>query len=216
MISVNKNIFASLAFVCLSVWAYAQESRNSTPKEVRGSGRIVQEQRILAPFNTLDIDYLRGKITVEVGGTASSLDAQLDDNLRPFLRIEEKENRLKISLRDAQGSPVWAVDESIKVVIKTPALDRLVYNANGTLTVSGLSGDSFSFANKANGTVTLRGEVKNLDVISTANGLIQAEELVADWAKVVTQGNAAIRVNAKELKLVKSGNAQISNVSEGP
>jgi hypothetical protein len=107
MISVNKTLITSLAFMCMSVLVYAQEGKNGTPKEVRGSGRTVQEHKVLKSFNVLEIEYLHGNITVEVGGTTSSLEVELDDNLHPLLQVEENGNTLKLALRDAQGSPIW-------------------------------------------------------------------------------------------------------------
>jgi hypothetical protein len=42
---------------------------------------------------------------VEVGGTASTADIRIDDNLRPYLRIEEADNKLTLSFRDPEGNP---------------------------------------------------------------------------------------------------------------
>ncbi len=130
------------------------------------------------------------------------------------MRIEEETGRLKLSFRAPEDHPFRMNNASVKVTLRTPALKRLTHGSNNDVTVNGLRGDSFSLANAGNGTVILRGKVTTLDITSTANGSIRAEELVTDQANVVNQANAGVRVNAKSMSLVKAGNGSVTNVGE--
>ena len=211
-----KHMLAGLVFLGLSAPMHAQKETSEKPVEVHGSGRLVKEQKAVKYFNALQIEYVSGKVKVEIGGTVSALEAQLDDNLQPLLHLEEEDSTLKLSFRDGQGAPVWTIDASVEITIKTPELKGVVYNTNGILTVSGIGGYSFSLINKANGKVKLQGKVRSLEVVSMANGFIEAGELLARTANVVTHANATVQVNAKELNELKSGHGSIVNVFRKP
>lgn len=207
-------LLAGLAFLCLSAPLHAQDDPYAARKEVRGSGKIVQEQKTLKPFDALEIEQLHGEVTVEVGGTVASADIRMDDNLRPYLRIEEEDGRLKLSFRDPEGNPYWIGKSAVTITLRTPALKRLAHGSNSDVTVNGLAGETFSLANGANGNVTLRGRVTTLEIAAAANGNVRAEELAADKANMVTQANGNVRVNAKTLSLVKAGHGNVTNVGE--
>lgn len=210
----SRNLLAGLALLCLSAPLHAQDDKYAANKEVRGSGQIVQEQKTLKPFDALEIKQLHADVTVEVGGTASTADIRIDDNLRPYLRIEEEDGRLILSFRDPEGNPYWISKSAVTIILRTPTLKRLAHGSNSDITVTGLHGETFSLANAANGNVTLRGKVNTLEIVSAANGRVRAEELATDQANVVTQANASVRVNAKSMSLVKAGNGSVTNVGE--
>ena len=69
-----RSLFALLILICFSNCCLAQNNKASTPIEVQGSGRIVQEKQMLKSFDTLDLEYLYGFISVEVGDAAQTLD----------------------------------------------------------------------------------------------------------------------------------------------
>jgi hypothetical protein len=214
MLLSYQNLLAGLALLFLTAPLHAQNDKHAAQQEVHGSGKIVQEQRTLKPFDALEIKEFHGDVIVEVGGTASTADIRIDENLRSYLRIEEETGRLKLSFRAPEDHPFRMNNASVKVTLRTPALKRLTHGSNNDVTVNGLRGDSFSLANAGNGTVILRGKVTTLDITSTANGSIRAEELVTDQANVVNQANAGVRVNAKSMSLVKAGNGSVTNVGE--
>ena len=214
MRSFSRNLLAGLALLCLSAPLHAQDDPYAPQHEVRGSGRVVQELKTLKPFDALEIEQFHGNVVVEVGGTASTADIRIDDNLRPYLRIEEEDGRLKLSFRHPEGDPYWISKSAVTITLRTPTLKRLAHGSNSDITVTGLRGDNFALANGANGNVTLRGKVNTLDIVSAANGQVRAEELAADQANVVTQANASVRINAKTMSLVKAGNGSVTNVGE--
>ncbi len=211
MLRSFRNLLAGLALLCLAAPLHAQDAAR---KEMHGSGKMVQEQKTLKPFDALEIKEFNADVIVEVGGTASTADIRIDENLRPYLRIEEEDGRLKLSFRGPDDHPFRMNKSSVTVTLRTPTLKRLSHGSNSDVTVNGLHGDRFSLANAGNGTVTLRGKVTTLEITSAANGSIRAQELAADQANVVTQANAGVRINAKSLSLVKSGNGSVTNVGE--
>jgi hypothetical protein len=209
-----RNLLAGLALVCLAAPLHAQHDKHNPSHDVHGSGRVVQEQKTLKPFTAVEIKQFPGTVTVEVGGTASSADIRIDEDLRPYLRIEEADNKLTLSFRDPEGNASGAGKASVTVTLRTPTLTALGNSSNGDVTVNGLNGDVFALANGANGNVTLRGKVNTISLVSTANGSIHAEELKAQEASVVSQNNGNVRLNAKSVSLVKSGNGSVTNVGE--
>ncbi|MBD0260929.1 MAG: DUF2807 domain-containing protein [Cytophagales bacterium] len=209
-----RNLLAGLALLCLTTPLHAQNDKDAARKDAHGSGKIVQEQKTLKPFDALEIKDFHADVIVEVGGTASTADIRIDETLRPYLRIEEENGRLKLSFPAPEDHPFRMNKSSVTVTLRTPTLKRLSYGSNNDITVNGLRGDNFSLAHAGNGTVTLRGKVTTLEIASSANGSIRAEELTADKANVVNQANAGVRINAKSLSLVKSGNGSVTNVGE--
>jgi hypothetical protein len=214
MLLSYRNLLAGLVLLCLSAPLHAQDNDKYDPaNELRGSGKVVQEQKTLKPFDALEIEQFPAKVTVEVGGTAYAADIRVDDNLRPYLSLEEENGRLKLSFRDPEGDPFWISRSSVTVVLRTPALKQLTNGSNGDVTVNGMNGDAFSLTNEINGKVTLRGKISTLEIVSAANGSIHAEELVAGKANVVNQANGHVRVNAKSLSLINAGNGNVTNAA---
>ncbi|GAB3643471.1 GIN domain-containing protein [Spirosoma arcticum] len=203
-------IFALL----LSIILQAQHSKYDASQEILGSGQVVQEIKRVEPFTEIQTRQFPAKITVEVGGSESSVGISLDDNLRQFLRIDQEDGILKLSFADPQGKPSWVSKSAISVTVRTPQLIRLRHGSNSDVLVKGLSGEWFDLANEANGNVTLLGKVTTFNVASAANGGIRADELITQTANVITLANATLRVNAQTVNEVRSGRAQIINVAK--
>lgn len=202
-----------MAFL-LSCAVYAQESKYDASQELRGSGRVVRETKIVEPFDGIEINLFPAKITVEVGAAEPSVDISIDDNLRPLLHLDTKDGILQFSFKDPRDKPFWISQSAIKVTVKTPRLKQLKNRgSNSDILVSGLRGESFDLVNEANADITLRGNVNTFDLVSSANGTIHAEKLIAKTAHVVTQANATIRINAQTVHEVKSGHASLVNVA---
>ena len=71
--------------------------------------------------------------------------------------------------------------------------------------MTGLAGTQFSLTNEANGTVTLLGAVDTFNLLSIANGTINADKLP------VQQANATVRINAHSANTVNASHASIIN-----
>ena len=198
----------------LSITIQAQDNKYDAAQELRGSGQVIQETRRVEPFTEIQTRQFPAKITVEVGDSESSVAISLDDNLRPFLRIDQQEGILKLSFIDPQGKPFWISKSTISVTIRTPRLVGFRHGSNSDVLVKGLSGERFDLANEANGNVTLRGKVTTLNVDSGANGNVWADELITKTTNVITRANATLRINAQAVHEIKSGQAQVINVAK--
>lgn len=192
----------------------AQDSKYSNHNEVRGSGKISREQRSVAPFRAIAIGPFLSSVTVDVGGTQSVVNVQIDDNLTSFLKIKSVDGVLTVDFKDPNNKQFWLSRATIDVTIKTPSLSQLRNESNGNVLITNLTGESFDLINQANGNVTLRGAVGEFNVVSAANGDIRAKELIATKARVITQANATVEVNTRQLNAQKSGHATIRNVAE--
>ena len=210
-----KKAYLLLLLPCLlSVKLYAQTDKYSSQRELRGSGKISREDRIVAPFQSIDIRQFLSKVTIHVGGTQSAVSVEFDDNFKQFLRVESVDGVLKLDFKDPDNKPFWLGKGTIQVTVKTPSLSELRNESNGDVVVYGLTGKSFDLTNQGNGSVTLRGSVTQLNVVSAANGDVRAQGLTAQKANVITQANATVEVNARQLDSQKSGHATIRNVIE--
>ena len=198
----------------LSLPIQAQDSTSRSSSEVRGSGHIVRETKLVAPFTEIQTQQFPAMIAVEVGGQESSLAISLDDNLRPYLRIDQQNGILKLAFAQPSGKPVWISQSIIRVTIRTPQLIGFRHGSNSDVLIQGLSGEWFDLANEANGSVRLRGKVTRFNVISAANGDVRADELLTQTANVVSKANATLRVNAKVMEAINSGQGQVINVAK--
>lgn len=205
-------LFAFIWLLSLSI--QAQDSKYSSQQELRGSGRIVRETKTVAPFTEIQTQQFPTNITVEIGGNESSVDISLDDNLRPYLRIDQENGILELSFAEPSGKPFWISKSTISVTIRTPQLIGFRHGSNSDVLIQGLSGEWFDLTNEANGNVTLRGKVVTFNVASAANGGVRAEELLTQTTNVVALANATLRVNAQNVNEVKTGHAQVINVAK--
>lgn len=209
-----KKISLLLLLFGLAITLHAQDTKYRPQRELRGSGRIVREDREVASFQAIDIRQFLSKVSVEVGGTQSVVSIQFDDNFKSFLRVESVDGVLRLDFRDPDDKPFWLGKGTIDVKIKTPSLSRLRNESNGDVVVNNLTGKSFELTNQGNGNVTLRGSVAQLNVVSMTNGDVRARELTVQNANVITQANATVEVNARQLNSQRAGQATIRNVTQ--
>ena len=199
----------------LALTSQAQDATYSSSLEARGSGRMVRETKLVAPFTEIQTQQFPANITVEVGGSESSVAINLDDNLRPYLRIDQQNDILKLSFTDSLGKPFWISQSTMSVTIRTPQLIDFRHGSNSDVLIQGLRGKWFDLAHEANGRVMLRGKVTSFNVVSTANGNVGADELLTQRANVVSTARATVRVNAQDIKEINSGQGQIINIARG-
>ncbi len=192
----------------------AQDAKYSNQNELRGSGKISREQRNVAPFKAISIGPFLSSVTVDVGGTQSVVNVQIDDNLKPFLVVRSVDGVLTVDFKDPDNKQFWLSKGTIDVTVKTPSMDQLRNESNGNVVINNLTGETFDLINQANGNVTLRGTVGQFNVISEANGDVRAKELIARKARVVTKANATVEVNTRQLQAQKSAHATIRNIAE--
>ena len=209
------NQTALLLLLCwLTNAVYAQDDKYSSQRELRGSRKLSQEDRVVAAFQAIQIGSFLSNVTVDVGGTESEVRIRLDDNFKSFLRVESVDGVLKLDFKDPNNKPFWLSKGTIDVRIKTPSLRQLQNGSNGNVMINNLTGESFDLTNQSNGNVTLRGTIGQLNVVSEANGDVRAQGLIAQQANVITLANATVEVNARQIRSQKAGQATIRNIAE--
>ncbi|WP_375447164.1 GIN domain-containing protein [uncultured Fibrella sp.] len=192
---------------------YAQTARHDPGYELRGNGRVVRETKQVKSFEAIEIDQFPARVVVEAGASESSVTISIDDNLRSWLVVDDRNGTLRLAFKSPGNRPLWVSKSSIDVVIRTSTLQRFRHGSNSDVAVRGLRGESFAFVNGANGNVRLEGKVKTFDLVSNANGHIDAAGLLATTANVLTQANATIRINARDVNEVRNANAEVINVA---
>jgi hypothetical protein len=205
----------ALLMLLLPVTVCAQGVRYTAANELRGSQNIVQETTPIAPFSELHISQFPATVTVETGAAESSVTVSIDDNLRSLLQLRQEPGKLYVSF-NSEPNGQWVNKATIRVLVKTPRLNKLRHESNSDVQVLGITGESFDLTNEANGTVTLVGLVDTLNVVSRANGLIDASELPARVANIVTNANATLRINAQSVREQNGAHASITNQVKRP
>ncbi len=215
LVARMKNALVVLVLL-LSPDGYAQESVYDPQNELRGNGKPVQVTKRIKPFKEVDIRPFPAQITIDAGATESVVALTIDENLRPFLRIDDGGGRLILSVEHPQGKPVWISSSILKISIKTPELTGLTYRSNSNLVVNNLHGESLDLANQGNATVMLLGSVKTMNLINGANGSVDAQQLITQKTNVISRANGSVRVYAKDVSVVSTGLGSVVNVADSP
>ena len=166
-------------------------------------------------FETLNIEGFNGQITVEVGGTTTSLTATVPNGKQNLFQATNKNGDLSISYNEpyTEGKD-WESSGKVVVVIKTPSLKALKNSTNSQVTISGLNGDRFDLTEKGNSSVVLGGEVRFFKLNLSGNGNIDAAGLATKFTEMKVSGNGNITMNSLGYMLDKTGNSRIRNVNK--
>lgn len=134
-------------------------------ESLTGSGRVVERAFDLSGFDQVEINYAF-QATVEQG-EAFSVRIRIDDNLEPYLRVEQVGARLVIGLDPERMLSLS--NATLEAEITMPALAAAEANGASRLTLAGFSGQG-DLRLAASGASTLRGEVEARDVTLLVSG----------------------------------------------
>lgn len=204
------------SMLLLSLDSYAQGNLYDPQNELRGNGKPVQLTKPTKPFKDVEIRPFPAEITIDAGANESAVAVTIDENLRPLLRIDDEGGKLTLSFEHPQGKPFWINSSIIKIHIKTAELKGLTYRSNSNLAVNNLQGESLDLANQGNATVTLKGNMKTVNLTNLANGAIHAEQLATEKANVVSRANGIVRVHTKDVSVVNTGRGSVVNIADLP
>lgn len=201
-------IIAVLSTVC----CYTQAQRGP----LRGTGKLITKMFDFRDFDKLTFEDLDGKIEVEIG-KPFSVKVEIDENLEPLLEVkkENQEGVLSIGLRGNQNNKMYIENTRIKVKVTMPEASVIQHRGNSNLHVTGIVGRYFRLENSGNGSVTLQGNIDELDIKKNGNGEVKAQGLVAKTAKVKSYGNGNVRVNT-QISLTAHGSGNNSVMQFGP
>jgi hypothetical protein len=159
--------------------------------QVRGSGNRKTESRDVTGFNEVVVN---GAYRVEIEGSEPrSLEIEADDNILPLIKTEVVDGRLQIGndrSYNTQSLPVVRIGMSDLRMLSLPGA--------GDIRLSGVSNDSLKITVDGAGKLSASGETENLDVTLNGAGMLDARELRAQSATVVSNGAGMSSVYASE------------------
>lgn len=148
---------------------------------LKGSGNVKIEKRLLASFDSLDANYV-GSIQVRSQGQ-ESLEISGDDNIIPLITTEVKNGTLYI--RPSKG---YNPQQKLQIIISTPDLKSFVFDGVGEANLSNLKNDRMEIVVRGVGGFTASGETKEADITLSGVGSLDAKNLHTVNAKVNSTG----------------------------
>jgi hypothetical protein len=130
--------------------------------------------------------------------------------------VKENDGELTIQLEGNNYNKLYLERTNITVSVTMPEVSIVKHRANSRLNITGIMGRYFRIKNSGNGSVTLKGTIDELDIISSGNGEVQAEQMVARSLKIEKAGNGDVYINTDNAFTANgSGNGDIINNGEG-
>lgn len=164
---------------------------------VKGSGKVVEETRNLAPFSKIES---QGSTDVVVTiGSPSRVVVKADDNILPLITTSVTGDSLLIGSR---GN--YSTGANIQVLVTVPSLTSLELAGSGTLAVSGLQEQTFRVGLSGSGDITAAGTASEVNVSIAGSGDVHLFGLIAQNGQVSVTGSGDIEVHA-----VQSLNASV-------
>jgi hypothetical protein len=198
-------LFATLLFSSCQLFGF---------RHIEGNGVVATQTRNVSKANRLK---MAGSFDVEITqGPTVSVQIEGDDNILPYIIVEEREGFLVIKSKEYIS---YSASNDIKVFITTPNLEEVILAGSGNiigkskfsgsdkliLKIAG-SGDMKMEVNTPNvhseiagsGSITLNGETKDESVKIAGVGDYNADGLKAENAKVSIAGSGDVKVFAAE------------------
>ncbi len=147
------------------------------PSNIKGSGTAKTETRTLSSFNALDVEYA-GAIEVRSQGQ-ESLTVSGDDNIIQFITTEVKNGTLYI-----RGTKGYSPQQKLQIIVSTPDVKRFVFDGVGEANLSNIKNDRLEIVVTGVGSFSASGETKEVDIILSGIGSVDAKNLHAVNAKV--------------------------------
>jgi Putative auto-transporter adhesin, head GIN domain len=206
---ILATIFLFLLLLANTNTAFAQS------RPLRGSGNIITKAYDFKDFDKVELADLDGKTTIEIGKTFA-IKIEIDDNLLPILKVENRNGKLLIAFDKNENNRRYIEDTGLRIHITMPEISVLEHHGNSGVVVNGIVGRYFSIENDGNGGATLNGTIDKLDIKQRGNGSVQAKNLTAKFVSVNAAGNGSVKVNASvSLSAKGKGNGSIINTGNG-
>lgn len=171
---------------------------------VRGSGDLSTERREVSSFTEIALAG-SGEVHVEITGS-ESLVVTAEDNLLPLLRTEVVEGRLEI-----EPTERITATETITYAVTAADLEGVSITGSGTVTITGLDGETFTTEISGSGTIEPEGTVDELTVRIAGSGNYAGESLAAavGSVEIAGSGDAVVDVtDALSVTISGSGNVE--------
>lgn len=158
---------------------------------IKGSGVSKTESRDIADFKIVSSDAV-ADVNVTIG-EPKSVEVTSDDNLLPMIVTEVVDGELKIRTSGSFNTSI-----GLKLNITTPNLDSVNSSGVGKVNINGLDSEQFAIGLAGVGSVSVKGQVKNLDVTVSGVGSAKLRELTAESVSVTVSGVGGAEVYASK------------------
>jgi len=176
----------------------------SNPSNVQGSGIAKTENRSVAAFDSLDVNYA-GAIAVR-SQEQQSLEITGDDNIIPFITTEVKNGTLYV--RATKG---YSPQQKLQIRVSTPNVKRFVFDGVGEANLSNIKNDRLEIVVTGVGSFSASGETKEVDITLSGVGSVDAKNLRAVNAKVNSTAVGSVDLYVtRQLDINSSGIGEIN------
>ena len=178
---MKKFIILNLTFLFISCNACFVHM-NGFGVSIKGSGNIINENRKLTDFHTVEIV---GSVDVDiVSGDSFSCNVEGDDNLVPIVETTVTSNTLEIS---TEGR--YSTKNPLIVYLTMPVLDKAKIIGSGDMTISDVTKDKVILTITGSGDITASGSVGILEAVVSGSGDLSLQNLQADHVNVTINGS---------------------------
>jgi len=174
------------------------------PSNVQGSGIAKTENRAVASFDSLDVNFA-GAIAVR-SQEQQSLEISGDDNIIPFITTEVKNGTLYV--RATKG---YSPQQKLQIRVSTPNVKRFVFDGVGDANLFNIKNDRLAIVVTGVGSFSVSGETKELDITLSGVGSVDAKNLRAVNVKVNSNavGNVDLYVT-RQLDINSTGIGEVN------
>ena len=174
------------------------------PGGVKGSGIAKTEKRVVASFDSLDVNYA-GAIEMR-SQEQQNVQISGDDNIIPLITTEVRNGTLYI-----RGIKGYSPQQKLQVIVSTPNVKRFVFDGVGEANLSNIKNDRLEIVVNGVGGLSASGETKELDINLSGVGSVNAKNLRAVNVKANSNavGNVDLYATGK-LDVTASGIGEVN------
>lgn len=183
-------------------------------KEIKGSGKLAQESRILRDIREVDLSGI-GNLHIELGED-EGLRIEAEDNLVQYFKLDINKDKLRIGLQSGvRLAPTLPVDYyltvkdlkaitlsgsgSIEVNSWTGRNVEMTLAGSGDIQVKDLSVQSAKVKIPGSGNITVSGVVQEQDITIGGSGSYLAAALESGKARAKIEGSGSVEVRTLDV-----------------
>ncbi len=181
---------------------------------VRGSGHVVEEERAVKDFTSLE-NATFGDVIITVGDE-ESLKIEAEDNLLPYLHTEVHNGKLVIS---TESGTIFRHTQPVKFYVTVKSLDAVILTGSGSIDAPELTAKSFDVRLAGSGDVNIDGvAADNTEINLAGSGSITVGQVDGDALEVSIPGSGNVNieggaVDQQTVTIMGSGNYRGSEMS---
>ncbi len=212
---LNNNLFILFSFCLLTLLSgcyfdFDDDDDGLFGATIRGSGNVVAEDRLLSPFEQINVE---GAISVIITqGNEQLIQIEADDNIIPIIETEVRSRELRID-----NSRKYRSDNPVRIYITAPEISKIKMSGSGSVysenTLEGnllhlqtygsgnvdlaLDYETLETEGRGSGNFLLSGVVTRQDVKISGSGNYQAKDLTSDVCNIEISGSGNGEVRAE-------------------